>query len=137
MPRISNHFSIQDPRFGSLILYTLKPVTLGADANVTYNVAQLLGGMVVRPSITAARTDTLPAAGDLVEAIPGVMKDMAFDFSVAATGATLTIAAGAGGATYGVMTVATTTIKDFTLVFNNVGIGTEAYTVYSKGTAAA
>ena len=139
MPRVSSHFSIQDPRLGSLLFFTLVPTSIAADANQTLTTAQVLGGLIIRPSLTTARTDTLPSAAALAEAIQGVFPNLAFKFNVSATGGTLTVAPGTGGtlALAGSNTIATTTTKEFVIMFTNTTIGAEAYTVYSYGTSTA
>jgi hypothetical protein len=137
MPRVSSHFSIQDPRFGSVVFFTVVPASIAADANQTLTTAQVLGGLILRPSLSTARTDTLPSAAAMCEAVQGCYSGLAFNFTVAPTGGTLTIAVGAGGTAVGTMSCATTAVKEYLFVFNNCGIGTETYTVYSLGTATA
>lgn len=135
MPRVSSHFSLRDPRLQSLIFFQCVPVTNATDSNQTYTVAQVLGGLIIR-TIGAGRTDTLPTAAAMVEAIQGCMVGTAFEFTVAPTGGTLTVAMGAGGtAGIGTMTCVTTATKTFIMLFTNVGIGTEAYVIHSLGTA--
>jgi hypothetical protein len=140
MPRLSSHFDLQDPRFASLVIETLAPVTISTDANVTLTPAQLLSGWIFR-SIGAARTDTLPSAAALVEAIQGAMVNHAFTFrirNISGGAFTHTLAAGAGGTapTTGVaqtLTTAQSTEHTYRIVFTNVGVGTEAYSLYSMG----
>jgi hypothetical protein len=137
MPRVSSHFSIQDPRFGSVVFFTTTPATITADAAVTYTTDQVLGGMIIHSSLTTGRTATLPTAALLAEAIQGAFVGLTFNFTVAPTGGTLTVAVGTGGTAVGTMTCVTTAFKTFAIRFTNVGIGTEAYSVYSLGTATA
>lgn len=134
MPRLSAHFGLKDPRFQSL-LFPLITVSTLTDAATTLTTAQLLGGLIIQPASTG-RTDTLPTAALLVDAIQGAMVGTAFEFIVKNSGAgTITVAAGSGGTTSGTMTIATTAIKRFMVVLTNVTVGSEAYTVYSFGSS--
>jgi hypothetical protein len=125
------------PSFASLV-YPLRTVTsIATAANVTYTVAQVLGGKIFRDCAGSSRTDTLPTAAALVAAVPGAQVGTSFEFDIRNSGAanTLTIAAGSGGTTSGTMTVGVGSIRFFTLVFTNVTPGSEAYTLYSDGSA--
>jgi hypothetical protein len=126
------------PTFASLV-YPLRTVTsITTAGNVTYTVAQVLGGKIARDCNGAARTDTLPTAAALVAAVPGAQVGTSFEFDIRNTSGaanTLTVAAGSGGTTSGTMTVAQNNIRFFSLVFTNVTPGSEAYTVYSDGSA--
>lgn len=135
--RLSSHFGLKDPRFQSLV-FPLITVTTLADAALTLTSDQVLGGYLIQPA-GAARTLTMPAASLLSDAIQGGMVGTAFEFTVknTASGAnTITVAAGAGGATSGTMTIAQNNSKRFLVVFTNVTVGSEAYTIYSLGTVA-
>ena len=129
----SSHFGLKDPRFQSLVYPTIVPATISTDANVTFTAAQVMGGHIIR-SIGAARTDTLPTAAALVDAIQGAMVGTSFTFHIRnnSGGAyTETLAAGTGGTTSGTMTLAQNLSKSYMVVFTNVTAGSEAYTVYS------
>lgn len=133
--RLASHFGLKDPRFQSLVFPQITVTTL-ADAATTLTPAQVLGGMLIQPA-GAARTDTLPTASLLADAVQGAMVGTAFEFTFrnTASGAnTITVAAGAGGTTSGAMTIAQNNTKRFMVVFTNVTPGSEAYTVYSIGT---
>ena len=141
MPRLSSHFGLNDPRLQS-IAYPLTVVTaIPADSNQTYTAAQLTSGFIIRGgSMTAARTDTLPSAAALVEAVQGAMVGTSFEVPIrnAASGAfTVTIAPGAGGTMFdaagALRQIAQNNTKFFLVVFTNVNVGSEAYTVYSLG----
>lgn len=137
MPRVSSHFALKDGRFGSLTFPLIVPVTYNTAGAVTLTTDQVLGGLLLRDGNGGARTDTLPDAGPLVEAIQGCMVGTSFQFHLRNTSGTaiaITLAAGNGGTTSGTMTVAQSNGKSFMVVFTNVGVGTEAYTVYSMGT---
>ena len=136
MPRVSTHFGLQDPRFQSLVFPLIVPTTLAADSNQTLTTDQVLGGLIIR-SFLAARSDTLPTAAALVEAIQGCMVGTSFRFLVrnAAAGAfAQTLVAGTGGTVSGTATVAQNNAKEYLVVFTNVTAGSEAYTVYSIST---
>jgi hypothetical protein len=112
------------------------PVTINTAANATFTTDQVLGGMILRDGNGGARTDTLPSAAALADAIQGAMVGTSLELHVrnaTATAAAVTLAAGAGGTTSGTMAVAQLNSNDFLIVFTNVTIGQEAYTVYSKG----
>jgi hypothetical protein len=118
------------------------PLTVVANistvGNVTYTVPQLLGGFIVRTgTLTANITDTLPNAGPLVEAIQGCMVGTSFEIPIrnATTGAfTMTLNPGTGGTANPTgQTVTQGNTKFYQLVFTNVTIGQEAYTLYSLG----
>lgn len=137
MPRVSSHFLVQDPRLGSLAFPLIVPYTYSTAGAVTLTTDQVLGGLLLRDGNAGARTDTLPDAGPLVEAIQGCMVGTSFTFTLRNTSGTaiaITIAVGAGGTASGTMTVAQSNSKSFMVVFTNVTNGSEAYTCYSLGT---
>jgi hypothetical protein len=108
------------------------PITLTAAATLTS--PQTLTGLIIYNG--AAANLTLPSAADLCNNIQGVMVGTSFELMIKATGAgTATVVAGAGGTISGTATVATANIRTFLVNFTNVTIGSEAYTVYSEGTA--
>jgi hypothetical protein len=136
MARLSSHFGIQDPRLQSLTFPLITVTTNTTDANQTYTTANVLGGLILR-QLGASRTDTLPTAAALVEAVQGAMVGTAFRFTIRNTSSgayTITVAGGTGITTSGTMTIAQNNTKEFLLVFTNVGINTEAATLYSIGT---
>ena len=138
MPRLSSHQSIQDARFGTLTFPTTVNTANSTDANQTYTAAQVLGGLISR-TIGAARTDTMPTAAALVEAVQGVQAGHSFEFFVRNTGGfTLTLAVGAGGTADAISTLTVTSgnTRTLKLIFTNVNVGSEAYTLYSLGSAA-
>lgn len=140
MPRLSSHFSVKDPRFGSVVFPQILPVSISTAGNVTYTTAQLLSGWIMRDGNGGARTDTLPTAAAMVEAVQGAMVGTSFEFelrNVSGTAIAITLAAGAGGTLSPASTsVAQSNTRSYLFNFTNVTIGSEAYTVYSRGTAA-
>lgn len=133
MPRVSQHFGLADPRLQSLVFPQVNVVTNANDSNQTYAVSDVLGGLIIRTPVSA-RTDTLPSAAALVEAIQGCMVGTSFTFTIRNTsGVTVTLAAGVGGTINGTATAVTVANKVVMIVFTNVTIGSEAYTAYSMG----
>lgn len=134
MPRLSSHFSVQDPRFGSVVMPLILPVTLTAAATLTPQ--QLLSGFIIYNAAGAANL-TLPSAAALVDAIQGAMVGTSFEVEVRSAGAgAATIVAGAGGTLSGAGAVATLNSKTILVNLTNVTLGQEAYTVYAKGPGA-
>jgi len=110
------------------------PVTISGTA-ATLTSPQALSGLVISTN-AAATTLTLPTAGDLANNIQGVMVGTSFEVMIKSTGAGgVTLAMGTGGTMSGTATVTTANIRTYMINFTNVGINTEAYTVYSEGQA--
>lgn len=138
MPRVSTHMGLQDPRFQGPVMPLIVPATIATAGNVTYTPDQMLGGMILRDGNGGARTDTLPSAALLAEAIQGVMVGTSFQCELrntTSTAVSITVAAGTGVTLSGTATVAQLNSKTLTIVFTNVTVGSEAYTVYSLGSA--
>lgn len=126
----------KDPRFWSLVVPKYTVTTLTTASAQTYTVPAVLGGMLLRNTSGANRTDTLPTAALLQAAMPGVFVGSGVEFTIrntAGAAETITVAAGTGGTTSGTMTIAQNNSKRFLLVFTAVGT-TPTYTVYSLGT---
>jgi len=141
MPRVSSHFSIQDARTSSPHIVQTTPATVTQDSNRTITADQIMTGLVIRSGATAGRTDTLPTAAQICEALQGVRANSAqqtwFEFSLRNTsGQTITLAAGTGGTTQGTLTTATVAEHKFRIVITNSTIGSEAYRLESVGTGA-
>ena len=139
MPRVSSHFSIQSPRLGSLEIQMWGPVLL-PDSAWTITAAQLMGGLMDSVP-TAGRAYTLPSAAALCEAIGSPMVNHGILFNIrnwAASALTLTIGVGAGGTLDprgGNFNVTQNQIKEYLLMFTNVTVGSEAYTLYDFGSS--
>lgn len=130
--RLTSHFGLQDPRFTSVTMPMILPLTLAAAATLTS--PQTLTGMVVYSG--ASGNLTLPTAADLCNNIQGAMVGTSFELIVRNTGAgTVTMVAGAGGTISGTATVVTVNTRIFLFNFTNVTPGLEAYTVYPEGVA--
>lgn len=137
MSRLSSHFGLRDPRLQSLSFPLIAVSTLTTAGALTLTTAQVLGGLILRDTSGANRTDTMPTASDLLDSIQGAMVGTAFEFTIRNTAdaaETITVAAGTGGTTSGTMTIAQNNSKRFAVVFTNVTSGSEAYTIYSLGT---
>jgi hypothetical protein len=130
-----------NPRFGNgLFLSRTTPTSQIATAGAaTYTAGQLKAGIILRDPNGAGRTDTLPTAALLLAAFPGVQIGSTFEFVVenqADAAETITIAAGTGGtaASGHTLTIAQNNSKRFAIRFTGVTPGSEAYTLYNRGT---
>ena len=116
----------------------LTATVLSTDGPVSYTAAQLLGGLILRDPNGAARTDTLPSAGDIVAALGGennvpVGTSVLLHIRNTADAAEiLTIAAGTGVTLSGDGAIAQNNGKDFIVVVDSAS----AVTVYAKGSVA-
>jgi len=111
--------------------------TISAASDQTYTAAQLLGGLILRNCSGGARADLLPAAADLVAAIPGCAVGTAFEFTLRNTSTaaeTITVTVNTGVTISGTATVAQNNSKRWLIVVTNVTGAAEAYTAYSLGT---
>jgi hypothetical protein len=121
------------PHFNSLIYPKAVPATIATAGAATYTTQQILGGMVVRDAGGAARSDTLPSAALLVEAIVGIDAGQFVDvYLLNASGGAfaITVLPGAGVTLVGAAAVNQSTSRLLRLLFTNVKKGTEAYTAY-------
>jgi hypothetical protein len=138
MASLATHFGLQDPRFQSLVYPMVIPTTIATAGNVTYTAAQIMNGMILRDGNGGARTDTLPSASSLVNAIQGCMVNTSFEFELRNTTATavaITLAAGAGVTlSPASTTVAQLNTRSYRVIFTSVTAGSEAYTVYAGPT---
>jgi hypothetical protein len=126
------------PHFNSLVYPTINPTVVNAASAATYTAQSLLSGMILRDPAGAARSDTLPSAALLVAALPGVAVGTTFRVIVRndAGGAfAITVLTAPGVTLSGTMTIAQSNLKVFMVRFTNISPGTEAYTVYSLGSA--
>ena len=137
---LTSHFSLQDPRFQSVLFPMIIPTTISTAGAVTYTPAQLMTGWIMRDCNGGARTDTLPNAVDLVSAIQGCMVNTAFEFelrNISGTAVAVTLAAGTGGTLSPASTsVAQNNSRSYVVVITNITPGSYAYTLYSRATGA-
>jgi hypothetical protein len=114
------------------------PTPIATAGNATYTAAQVMSGWINRDCGAAARTDTMPSASSLCNAIQGCMVNTSFDFELRNTSAgafAVTLAAGPGVTLNPTSTtVAQSSTRTYTVIFTNVTAGQEAYTVYARGT---
>ena len=117
------------------------PAAVTTAGNVTYTVAQILSGFILRDPNGAARTDTLPTAAQLVAGISPLAVGSSVSFVVmnasdgAADAENITIAAGAGGGFDAAQAAAARVVRSqasrtIIIRFTNVTLGAEAYVVY-------
>jgi predicted RecA/RadA family phage recombinase len=117
---------------------TPAPASIATVGAATYTAAQILGGIIVRDTNGAARSDTLPTAALLVAAMPGVKVGDVVRCQIingADAAEVLTILVGAGGAFDANQTAASQVIgqnvsKTLTIRFTNVTAASEAYVAY-------
>lgn len=110
--------------------------TITTAGNVTYTAAQVLGGLILRNTSGASRSDQMPTASDLQAAmgdnVLGGSAGNSFEFTVRNTAGgaeTITLTTNTGMTLSGVMTIAQNNSKRFLVV-----IAGGAGTVYSLGT---
>lgn len=133
----TGHFPLQHPVFASLVFPQITIATVTTAAAVTYTADQLLGGFILRDPNGSARTDVLPTAAALVEAIPGALVGTAFGFRIKNTAdasEVITMASGSGGTDSGTLTIAQNASTAYQVILTNVTQGSEAYTLYNMGT---
>jgi len=134
---VASHQGLQDGRLQGLAYPSMVEAVISTAANVTYTVAQVLGGLITRAGNGAARTDTLPKAADLVAAINGAMVGTSFELVIrnnSATAVSITLAAGTGGTLDPTTTtIAQNNAKTYSFIFTNVTPGSEAYVCKSLG----
>jgi len=107
-------------------------VTAGA---VTYTVAQILGGLILRDPAGAGRADLVPTAAALYAELGSPVKyeGLSFDFTIRNTAdaaETITLTTNTGMTMSGTMTIAQNNSKTFKVVFATPSTAT----VYSLGT---
>lgn len=94
---VTNDGLMRPMRAGDGLVSDFAAATVSADANSTYTAAQLAGGLLIRTSLTAGRTDTTPTGAQLDAANPSM--DIGDNFTVAISNraaSALTIAGGTG-----------------------------------------
>jgi predicted RecA/RadA family phage recombinase len=115
-----------------------KATTDATAGAITYTMAMLLGGIILRDPNGAARADLTPTAALIVAGIPGCIVGSSFEFTVRNTAdaaETITLTQGDANVTMsGTMTVAQNNTKRFLAVVTNATAAAEAVTVYSLGT---
>ena len=113
----------------------IRTTAIATAAAVTYSVAQVLGGIILRDPAGAARADLLPTAAALLAELEGAVAGTAFEFTIRNTAdaaETITVTTNTGLTLSGTMTIAQSNSKRFLAVVTDVN--TPAITVYSLGT---
>jgi hypothetical protein len=111
--------------------------TLATAGAVTFTIAQLLGGIILRDPAGAARADLLPAPAAVVAGIAGCVVGSSFEFTIRNTAdqaETITVTANGLSTVSGTATIDQNNSKRFLGVVTNIGSGTEAVSFYSLGT---
>ena len=128
--------NLGDSRHSSLC-YPKRTVTTNTTAAaVTFGVADLLGGLILRNPSGAGRADLFPTAAAIVAAINGVWPSLSFEFVVrntATAAETITATTNVGLTLSGTMTIAQNNSKLFYAIVTNSTPGSEAVTIYSIG----
>jgi hypothetical protein len=104
---------------------------------VTFTIAELLGGMILRDPNGAGRADLVPAPADIVAGIAGCVVGSCFEFTIRNTAdaaETITLTANGLSTISGTATIVQNNSKRFLGVVTDVGSGTEAVVFYSLGT---
>ena len=93
---------------------------------VTYTIAKLLGGMILRDPNGAARADLVPAPAAIVAGIAGCVVGSCFEFTIRNTAdaaETITLTANGASTISGTATIAQNNSKRFLAVVTNIGSG--------------
>ena len=100
---------------------------------MTFTAAQLIGGLIVRTAMGAARSDVTDSATNIVAAIPNYVVGTSFEFGILNQTATYTetLTAGSGVTITGTATTATLCYHRYLAVITSAS----AVTIYSLGTA--
>ena len=107
--------------------------------NVQYTFAQINGGIIERDGQNAGRSDTFPAASNIVSNIPNCVVGSSFEFTILnITSGNNAITVNAGGTFQGTTirgkkAILEDVIKTFKAVVTNIGSGTEAVNIYTIG----
>ena len=121
------------PIFGNgPVLSAFNPQTVTNSAAVTWTVANMTNGILIRAGSTgSAVSDVTPTAAALVAAMPGVKVNQAFKLLFKnTTGFNVSVTGGTGVTVSGTAAVASVNIREYSVVYLNVTPGTESVTVY-------
>jgi hypothetical protein len=128
------------PQMGQIPQPTVTVSTLATAGAITYTADQFLGGLILRDPNGAGRTDLLPTALSVLQALPGAAVNQSFQFDLRNTAdasETITLSATniAGATISGTATIAQNNSKRFLLVVTSIDPASPAYTLYSLGTS--
>lgn len=127
-------------RLATLAYPTVTPTIEAGAAAVTYTVAELLCGLLLRDALSGAKADLLPTAANLVAAINGCQVGTSFRTVIRNTGAgagSITLTANTGATISGTAVIVFQQQKELLVVITNVTPGSEAYVAYSLGVSVA
>lgn len=127
-------------RFATLVYETVTATVNAVAAAVTYTAAELLSGLLLRDTLSAARADLLPTAANLVAAINGCQVGTSFKVLIRNTSAgagSITLTANTGATISGTAVIVFQQQKELRIVITNVTPGSEAYVAYSMGVSVA
>jgi len=127
-------------RLTTLAYPTVTPTVNAVAAAVTYTVAEILSGFLLRDALSSARADLLPTAAAIVAAINGCQVGTSFRTWIRNTGAgagSITLTANSGATISGTAAIVFQQQKELLVVITNVTPGAEAYTAYSLGVSVA
>lgn len=127
-------------RLSTLAYPTVSAIANAVAAAVTYSVAEILGGFVLRDTASTARADLLPTAAALVAAINGCQIGTSFRTWIRNTSAgagSITITTNTGLTLSGTVAIVFQQQKELLFVCTNCTVGSEAWTVYSLGASVA
>lgn len=113
------------------------PVSYSTAAAITYTAADLKTGLILRNPNGAGRADLVPTAAQIVAAFPGAVAGTWFEFEIrntAGAAETITVTTNTGITLSGTMTIAQSNAKQFRCQLVTVTSGSEAVTIYSRGT---
>lgn len=127
-------------KFSTLVYQTVVPTVNAVAAAVTFTVAEILSGLVLRDTLSNARADLLPTAAAIVAAINGCQVGQSFRTLIRNTSAgagSITLTTNTGLTLSGTMAIVFQQQKELMFVVTNVTPGSEAVTVYSMGVSVA
>lgn len=128
--------SVPMPLLGGTLGSTFVPTTITTAGVVTYTAAQLIGGLILRDTNGADRSDVSPTAAQIVAALPGATNGQSFQFDLVNTAdanESITLTAGTGVTVAGTATVAQNDGKRWIVYVTDVTAGAEAVTIRSLG----
>jgi hypothetical protein len=101
--------------------------------NVTYTMAQILAGLILRDAAGANRTDTTPTAAQIVAGMAGALAGSTLEFAVRniSGGAFTVTVQGGAGVTGTVPAIAQNTGTRMMFVITNAAPGAEAVSIYA------
>lgn len=117
--------------------YSTKKTTIGFinnPSNQVYTALQLWGSYITRDTSAAPRSDQFDTAANIVALFKNPLAEISFETKIENVGTDLiTMTTNTGLTLVGSMTIPVGTIRTFLCVATNVGISTEAVTIYDLG----